>query len=158
LHAADPLPVDVEDRLTDLRQRSKAHAARRRVGAYVVAGVIALVAITAAWLVVPHGRPTAPAGDVVDVPTGTIPCGVITDPNVDTNVIRSLALDGVKPGGTLRGNDGSDPFVRWSPDGARFAYVQTGEHSAIVIANADGSDPHSFDVGLDAEQIAWSPD
>src|SRR5207247_6728782 len=103
LHAADPLPIDVEDRLIDLRERSKAHAARRRVGAYVVAGAVALVAITAAWLVVPHGRPTAPAGDVVDAPTGTIAYAIITDPNVDTNEIRSLPLDGGAAGGTLRG-------------------------------------------------------
>jgi Tol biopolymer transport system component len=156
-HAADPLPVDVEARLADLRTRSKAHAARRRVGAYVVAGAIAVVAITAAWIVVPHGRVTQPVSEVGDVPTGTIAYAVITDPSVDTNEIHSLPLDGVTPGGMLRGA-GSDPFVRWSPDGTRFAYVQTGDHSAIVIANADGSDPHDVGLGLNAEQIAWSPD
>jgi Tol biopolymer transport system component len=48
--------------------------------------------------------------------------------------------------------------VEFSPDGTQLAYAQADDGTAMTVANADGSSPHSVGQGLGAQQLTWSPD
>jgi Tol biopolymer transport system component len=69
--------------------------------------------------------------------------------------------------------DGCNAFPRWSPDGARIAFVSNrdqrriGDSSGlndVFVMNADGSDPRNVsaplaeEMGLNVMVIGWSPD
>lgn len=155
--AADPLPVDVEASLAELHAKGTARATRRKVAALAVAAVIAVGAVAVAWALLPRGHERVPAGGLEPGGTIAIAVGTITDGGGESFDVRTHGLDGTAQEQQLR-SGAADPFVRWSPDGTRLAYVVTGEHSATVIANADGTDPHDVGVGLNAEGVAWSPD
>ena len=73
-----------------------------------------------------------------------------------TSELWTMNADG--SGQTQITNDGTakDERPAYSPDGARLAYSAGGD---VVVANADGSDPHAIttDPGSDIGP-AWSPD
>ncbi len=63
--------------------------------------------------------------------------------------------------------NGWPPAATWSPGGTQLAFTETfgenlkaGDHQNALVANADGSDPHTIDAATGALQLelSWSPD
>jgi Tol biopolymer transport system component len=48
--------------------------------------------------------------------------------------------------------------ARWSPDGARFAFVDNGATNKLMLANAAGGHATLLDEADDIHGVAWSPD
>lgn len=163
-HAVADVPLDVEQRLAEIRggrrSPSQEPRSRRPLTFLVAAALVALIGLVL-WQV----RPATDRGvaDTSVQPTGTIAYASEVGAGTDTFDVHAYALETASSDDVLvvAGEvPDESPFVRWSPDGTRLAYVRTGEHPAIVIANADGSSPQDVDVGVPLEHglFAWSPD
>src|SRR5258706_7039330 len=79
---------------------------------------------------------------------------------IDGGNLRVAAADATTPRTLMALSNGAERLV-FSPDGTRFAYRTTGSDPAIVVRNADGSDPivaaHGVAIGT-GDPFAWSPD
>jgi hypothetical protein len=151
-HAVADVPLDVEQRLAEIRggrrSPSQEPRSRRPLTFLVAAALVALIGLVL-WQV----RPATDRGvaDTSVQPTGTIAYASEVGAGTDTFDVHAYALETASSDDVLvvAGEvPDESPFVRWSPDGTRLAYVRTGEHPAIVIANADGSSPQDVDVGV----------
>src|SRR5712691_2664639 len=70
------------------------------------------------------------------------------------------AMDGSTPPRQFTSGAKRDHSPRWSPDGARLAFVSNRERDAgqLYVIPADGGEPQRLtDLKEDASQAAWSP-
>ena len=83
---------------------------------------------------------------------------VSNDVDTDYGDLLAVGLGGEPERGVVRGT-GDDIGPTWSPDGLFIAYLdKSGDRSRVMVAAADGSDPHPIsDVG-DWFNPQWSPD
>lgn len=158
--AARVVDVDAELRLDRIRVDVARRARSRRTRAFAVAAAVTAVVVILAWQLRPIGdRRIRPAG----IPAGRI--AFLRDQadqrglfelDVATGDVAALSADG-----------GSVHWAAWSPDGSRIAYIveEPGPRYAIVVADADGSDPVKIveeedtgAVGSDLIDLSWSPD
>jgi TolB protein len=157
--AARLVTVDADRRLDMVLATARRRNTNRRVRAFLVAAVIAIVGLVVAWQLLPAER-SVPASDV---PVGRV-AYVATVPNQRGLFGRDLAS-----GAVIAFVTGDTPVIAadWSPDGSRIAYVvqEPGPRYVVRIASADGSDPFTLvdapatgAVGPDIVDVAWSPD
>ena len=80
------------------------------------------------------------------------------DSNVAGENLWAVGLDG-KPAHVIVASPGSDIWPTWSPDGKLIAYLNWSPSGIrVMVANSDGSSPHSItDLG-DWYSPQWSPD
>jgi Tol biopolymer transport system component len=139
------VPLDVESRLEAAMAPTDRRSATSRSVTIVVAAVIAVFAVVAGWLAIPHGGATSPATNALTEPTGTLVTlhdGTNTwPPPVDLTAADGTAapISAALPGGDLASD------WDWSPDLSHIAWMRSvakGEpDQLLVISDPDGSNP-----------------
>jgi Tol biopolymer transport system component len=165
-HAIDPMPLDVEERLRILHQRSPSRVRARRIATLALAAAIGVGAVATAWLLLPLRKEADRAG--AGEPTGKIAYTHLTVTGEETNEVLNYDVYVVNA-------DGSDvmPLVTgpdaayaptWSPDGTRMAFIAAAPDASspeLWVVNSDGSDARPIlqdPPPSDDQAPAWSPD
>jgi Tol biopolymer transport system component len=167
-HAARHVTVDVHRRLDRVHGSVARQARGRKVRAIAVAAAAAAVIAVVAWQLRPFGDDAVRTGGAIS--GGRIAC---LGSNGDARGLFQLDVDTAAVSQLTDGTAGV-LAAQWSPDGSRLAYVieessprseEPGPRYAIVIANADGSDPETIvdeadtgAAGPDIIDVTWSPD
>jgi Tol biopolymer transport system component len=114
--------------------------------------------------------PTAVIASLAWAPDGESFLVVTQDYVNSTTVVETISSNGTvlhvlfKTGGIP---NGWPPAAIWSPGGTQLAFTETfglntkaEDHQNALVANADGSDPHTIDAATGALQLelSWSPD
>jgi Tol biopolymer transport system component len=157
--AARSVDLEPEGRLGMVRQAAARRGRSRRLRALAVAAVIGIaVVVLISQLRLGEGR----------FRTAGTPTGRIDFLGTDGDHRALLTFD-VGTGG-VASVSGAGRSVLWaaaSPDASRVAFIvdEAGPRYAIVVANADGSDPTTIveaadadAVGPDLIDLSWSPD
>jgi TolB protein len=158
--ASEYVTVQPDRRLEGIRDAAERRRRGRRTRALAVAAVIA----TAVVVILSQLR----LGDDSEISVGAPPTGRIGYLGIQGSHRGLFALDTATGDvESLTSEDESVLWADWSPDGSRVAYIleEPGPRFAIVVADADGSDPtRIFDegdtgaAGPDVIDVAWSPD
>jgi Tol biopolymer transport system component len=152
--AIDDLPIDLERRL------DAAHTGQRRTSrlvVYTVAALFALLAVFAAWRLLPGLDRKVPAD--LGEPSGTIVYSVVDDLSFDEDfdVYTLNVADGTRT--PLIVGSGSSFGASYAPDGSRVAFTyESSSGFDLMVMNADGSDLHVLTRGVSSTACAWSPD
>lgn len=150
------------------RRAARLHR-RRRVGAAMVASVMAGAGIAGAWLVTvglhqATQRPTPATGATWDGGRIVYPCRGAT---ASSDNLDALQLCTMRPDGSdsrvLLGSRAPNGDPAWSPDGSRIAFRVSDPDgcrncSDLFVADADGTNLRRLTTGESASAPAWSPD
>jgi Tol biopolymer transport system component len=145
-------PPDALERLVDERERGQR---RGRFTALAVGLVIAVVVVGATLLASRHGSGVRPQGEPSETPA--VPTNGDLLYSRQAGGWHLFTADPVTGTEQMITHGTRDYGSDWSPDGTKVVYgAESGPSgNEIVIANADGSDPHVIGVG---SAPAWSPD
>jgi Tol biopolymer transport system component len=159
--AADPLPIDVDERLQLLHGDRRSRIVRQRMGVFAVVAGIALLLVLVVWRLLPLGSVSVPAAPTEPSGTLAVMTGSVSQPGDPFNFfdLDSFRLGDGGALGPLEDTDERASFPAWSPDGGKLAYL-TGQppRRVVVVANADGSHPTELAAVLTGDGFAWSPD
>jgi Tol biopolymer transport system component len=158
--AIDDVPIDVENRLSELRSGGGPKPGQHRFAV----GVVAL-AVAAAGFVL--------AGRAFLDPPGTVASGVPAQPilferwEMDLEAadpfsvrIWSVREDGTRAG-PLSQPAGNNTEAVWSPDGSRIAFVGSNlpdRETTLWVMNPDGTGLTALTDDFGVDMPAWSPD
>ncbi len=158
--AIDDLPIDVDERLSELLAGGGRPPQRQRAAAIVIAVAVAVAGLGFAGraFLGPSGRAGAgaPAQPILFERWEEN----LEDPVVYRARIWSMSDDGAlaRP---LPQPDGKNTSAVWSPDGTRIAFVgqdpPNASTSTLWVMNADGSALTALTYGFGVDHPAWSP-
>lgn len=159
--AIDDAPIDVDERLSELRSGGGRRTPQHRVASILVALAVALVGIVF-------------AGRAFLGPSGLVGSGGIAQPILfervdvvpDRFVPFRTRIWSVREDGTLATPlpqpGGNNTKAVWSPDGARIAFVgqdlEDLRTSTLWVMNADGSALTALTEDFGVDTPSWSPD
>jgi len=154
--AADLVPVDVGSHLGHLYSDRRTRVVRQRIGVFVVAAVVALLAVVVIWRLLPLGTANVPAAPAEPSGTLAVMRGTLAGSDGVHFAAVAFPLTPSAPATTLARTAG---LPTWSPDGSKLAYVVGPNHHVnLVVADGDGAHPRRVATDLPTFGFAWSPD
>ena len=153
--AADPITVDVEERLTLLHGSSTRRRHLARAGTMVVAAAIAVAALVLLLQLLPTHRTGAADGGGL---SGSIAYTAV-EVNSGPYFVMIVPAAGGSPTKLAEGGVESQPV--YSPDGSKIAFMSrpdgAGSSGSLEVMNADGSGRHVV-LTVEGDSPSWSPD
>ncbi len=150
--AADPLTVDVEDRLKRLHGASTRRRRVSRAGAMAIAAALGVAVVVLLLQVLPSHPTTSPGDGGL---SGTI---AYTDVSGGSKLALSTA-PAAGGASTVLVQGGQDILPVYSPDGSMIAFTSNADsaNSTIEIMNSDGTNRRTV-PGAAGKLPSWSPD